>query len=88
MELLVVIFPIPVRHDAVGAKREDVIKNGLETKRICGLDMHLYIHMSLVPNENADGDSIGNGGAGAAGINRMLTNHGHVQPVLCNSSAL
>ena len=39
-------------------------------------------------DENADGDSICNGGAGAAGINMMLTNQGHVQPVLCNNSAL
>ena len=39
-------------------------------------------------DENADGNNIGSGGASATGINRMLTNHGHVQPVLCSNSAL
>ena len=83
--LIDIMSPRTVRHDAVGAKNEAVITNGLEKKKqICDLDMHLYIYMNLVPNENADGDISGN----TIGIIMMLTNQGHVHSILCNNSAL
>ena len=68
-----------------------ISKNQSFLKSFHGVDDHMDIGRFGPDNlfdENADGDSICNDGAGAAGINMMLTNQGHAQPVLCNVSAL
>ena len=51
-------------------------------------DFRIRMREAAETARDADSDIIGNGGASAAGINMMLTNQGHVQPVLCNNSAL